>query len=441
MKHPLSFFLFLISFFIVLLSCKRTTEPLSAVDRLQLNVMDVSCTEAWLSLKAENNLLGKTLKLYADANLILSHELTSADTLLYADSLRPATAYVFKAQVYDGNALLAASPKTAATTLDTTSHDFTWQTWEFGGQGGSSSFYDVAIIDENDIWAVGEIYTADEKYNAAHWDGDKWELKKLDWDGVVSRLTCVFAFSKNDVWFGVTNLIHWNGSTFEKNWNPVLDQFYDKTVNKIWGTSDSNLYVVGNNGLIAHYDGRQWAKIENQENEVGLQAASGDALSNIFWSCGYTYNGKTALIRVENNKAALVYKDDAYYLTDMRLDRLSGALTSVSYYNKILYILTSHGLYRLFKGQLNRLKRIGWPEGRDFPSFPRTIKAKNQNDILISGDFGMVVHYNGYSWHYYREILDRITYYNTDYYNNFFVIAGTNPNTWGGVILMGKHND
>ena len=43
---------------------------------------------------------------------------------------------------------------------DTTSHNFTWETWTFG-EHSSSVLNDVAIIDENNIWAVGEIYMND----------------------------------------------------------------------------------------------------------------------------------------------------------------------------------------------------------------------------------------------------------------------------------------
>ena len=44
--------------------------------------------------------------------------------------------------------------------------------------------YDVAIIDENNIWAVGEIWIADTsslgytKYNAVHWDGNPVGVKE-----------------------------------------------------------------------------------------------------------------------------------------------------------------------------------------------------------------------------------------------------------------------
>ena len=69
---------------------------------------------------------------------------------------------------------------------DTTSHSFTWQTFEFGDDGASpSSLKDVAIINDSDIWAVGSIYLNDSTgqpdytaYNAVHWDGNKWELKR-----------------------------------------------------------------------------------------------------------------------------------------------------------------------------------------------------------------------------------------------------------------------
>ncbi len=46
------------------------------------------------------------------------------------------------------------------TTMDTTSHNFTRQSFTFG-QHSSSVLYDVAIIDENNIWAVGDIYMND----------------------------------------------------------------------------------------------------------------------------------------------------------------------------------------------------------------------------------------------------------------------------------------
>ncbi|NOX65840.1 MAG: hypothetical protein GXO85_08580 [Chlorobi bacterium] len=74
--------------------------------------------------------------------------------------------------------------------MDTTSHNFAWETYTFGGVNGSSYLKDVAIINENNIWAVGEIHTEEtdqfdsngvwvKPYNAIHWDGSTWELKRI----------------------------------------------------------------------------------------------------------------------------------------------------------------------------------------------------------------------------------------------------------------------
>jgi len=61
---------------------------------------------------------------------------------------------------------------------DTTSHNFTFQTFTFG-EHSSSVLYDVAIVNDSSIWAVGEIYLNDSlgqpdpiAYNSTHWDGD-----------------------------------------------------------------------------------------------------------------------------------------------------------------------------------------------------------------------------------------------------------------------------
>jgi len=60
--------------------------------------------------------------------------------------------------------------------MDTTSDNFTFQTWTFGDIG-SSALNDCAIISEDNIWCVGEIKIADSTengyttYNAVHWNG------------------------------------------------------------------------------------------------------------------------------------------------------------------------------------------------------------------------------------------------------------------------------
>jgi hypothetical protein len=87
---------------------------------------------------------------------------------------------------------------------DTTIHEFSWQTWTFG-ELGSSHFRDVAIVDENNIWAVGEItvYDPDSSFNGpdgklqrCRWDGEKWNLMRT-WGPVIFEQ--YLYFSENDI--------------------------------------------------------------------------------------------------------------------------------------------------------------------------------------------------------------------------------------------------
>jgi hypothetical protein len=86
---------------------------------------------------------------------------------------------------------------------DTTSNNFTWTQYTFGGQGGSSYFKDVAIVNDSDIWAVGSIYTSpDTMYNAAHWDGVKWSLLQIPFYTICgqSHIT-IFALATVERWY------------------------------------------------------------------------------------------------------------------------------------------------------------------------------------------------------------------------------------------------
>ncbi|HGY54200.1 MAG TPA: glucosyl transferase [Caldithrix abyssi] len=405
----LSFFICLLSFF--LFSCQKSTNPVQT-GSLNMELLDVTCTEAFLGVEFDPGYVNKTLNLYRNDSLIENRPLSAADTILLAEGLWPNTSYEFRASITEGEKRLVSSAPLRVTTMDTTSHDFTWQSWEFGGQGGSSVFYDVAIIDENDIWAVGEIYTADDKYNAAHWDGEKWELKKLDWDGIVSRLTCVFAFSSDDVWFGVTNLIHWNGFTFEKNWNPVLDEFYDKTINKIWGTSSEDLYVVGNKGLIAHYDGREWRRVESG-TEMDIQDIWGTYNNNknnyeIMCIASNKYNGDDRLL---------------IKLSDIKSNRLNAkglpwSLSSIWFKNVYNRYVCGDGIFK-WNNTMNT-----WIKKEDgYAIYKHHIRGQNSNDLALSGSYGLLVHFNGLTWKKELPIISR-NFYSLDFNKNIIVAVG-----------------
>lgn len=148
-----------ISLGLLLKSCDTADPPDNK--SLTLKLEDVSCTETWITLTTTNLQLPATITLKqinpTGDTLSQVSILNTKDSLLYIDFLLPNQTYIFQSVIQSIN---QSSNKLSVTTMDTTSHYFTWQTWTFG-EHSSSVLYDVAIIDENSIYAVGEIYMND----------------------------------------------------------------------------------------------------------------------------------------------------------------------------------------------------------------------------------------------------------------------------------------
>ena len=257
----------------LLLSCNTTEPPVNGTG-ITLKLEDVSCTEAWLKLTVSNSQLQITVLLLKDDSIIDDIILDKADTLLYIDSLLPNTNYTFYVNGLKSPPIDLKSNKVSLTTLDTTSHNFTFEKYTFGGQAGSCTLYDVAIIDENNIWAVREIYLLDSlgqpdpnAYNTVHWNGNQWELIRIKTNacgGVTyPPIKTIFAFSSNDLLFAHINgsISHYNGTEFTNDCS-LIRQLNGSAI-KIWGISRIDFYVVSGSGLIAHYQNGVWNKIES----------------------------------------------------------------------------------------------------------------------------------------------------------------------------------
>lgn len=147
-------------FLIVLTFISCAKSPLGPeIKQVQLKLEDALCTEAWIRLDASNLQLPQKLKLIKDEEQSKTFNLYSRDTLIFIDSLQPKRKYYLK--VLDENNQ-EISNILQITTLDTTSRNFIWQEFIFSTNDcNPSALSDVAIIDENNIWAVGKIYTRD----------------------------------------------------------------------------------------------------------------------------------------------------------------------------------------------------------------------------------------------------------------------------------------
>ncbi|MCF8261329.1 MAG: hypothetical protein K9J12_11180 [Melioribacteraceae bacterium] len=404
--------LFLLSFIFLLVSCD-TTEPRNN-GVLTLTPLDASCTEVWLKVEANANLVGTELTLYRDKEEYRSFTLTGTDTVLFSDGLMPSTNYSFFAQI---NGI--PSNTVNITTMDTTSHDFNWQTFTFGdGSGGSSYLNDVAIVDENNIWAVGMIYENGEKYNAVHWDGSEWKLEKIlyyiDQDNPsYGRTTypCNSAFTFDDGTFAISSNVQTAIFNSVGSYNLIKMGFQWEerfTINTMWGLSSSDFYVVGNGGNIAHYKNGSWNKIKNPASievnrNYSLLEITGTQTGEVYIAGGNTSRLTGILIIVEEEVAKIIKEGQPVDGTKLFEPFFMGTASTV-------WLSPNHTLYFgghfLYTKKLKKWNLVKTLEGNFYSGngnaqhwgYITQLRGTAENDIVFVGERNTVRHFNGLSW-------------------------------------------
>ena len=411
-KNILFLSLFIIIVYGLTISCS-TTEPPDpppvVKPTLTLELEDAHCTEAWLQLATKDLTLPAELILKqfnpTGDSVSQTFRLSTKDTLLYIDSLLPNQTYYYQVssnQSATGGQV--SSIKQLVITMDTTSYNFTFETITFGGQIGSSVLFDVAIINENNIWAVGEIWIADTsalgytKYNAVHWDGNSWELKRIRTNscgGVeYPPIKAIFAFSAGDILFAHIDgsITHFNGLNFINDCS-LISQL-NGSANKIWGLSKDDYYVVSGNGFIAHYNGQSWQRIE-----------SGTTLNiNDIWGDYNQKTGEWEILAVAGNilqgTENQVLKISNNSSTHIKNANINWPLRSLWFESARNYYVAGSGIF-----QKHLLSDSFWLN--DIFSITtysiNRISASAINDIIATGGAGEVIHFNGYSWKSYIE--------------------------------------
>ncbi len=436
MKPTLAVSLLLVTFLLIITNC-NSVEPPSGLE-ITLKLEDASCTEAWIKLTTTNLQLPTTIVLEQDNNARDTINLSKADTLLYIDSLLPNQTYSF---VTSHPGLPGVSSNSlSVTTMDTTSHDFTFETFTFGGNAGSCTLYDVAIINENNIWAVGEIYVADTSingntlYNAVHWDGSEWELERIKTNacgGVeYPPIKAIFAFSEDDILFAHIDgsITHYNGVEFINNCSLITQ--LNGSANKIWGLSKNDYYVVSGNGFIAHYNGQSWQRIESG-TELDIYDIWGD------------YNNRKSTYEILLVAAQHLVGPDRKILTikNNSVEELStsnisvGSLDGVWFITGRKYYVVGNGIYKK-----NDLTEVAWDAtlGTLTPYYSYAVRGSSNKNIFICGSYGEVLHYNGFSWKSFRNTpgFFQADFYNIDVKNEVVVTVGQRYNS--AFITVGK---
>ncbi len=421
-------------------SC-NTTEPKPERNVL-LNVENVSCTEAWLKLTL-NNYSGSTqVELKRNGSKVNTFNIIAADTVLYDDSLSPNKTYNYQVFEKHNGIETAKSEIVNVKTVDTTSSNFTWQTYTFGGNAGSSAFYDCAIVNDTLAYAVGEVYLKDSTgqpdplpYNFAKWNGKKWTLRKIavNYKGVqtIAPLKGIFVLQDGKIILssGVPYLPDGNGGwKLYQLWDMGILNHNDGSVNHIWGTSMDNLYFVGNKGTIVHYTNGSWQKIESGTNlnindiygvynretkKYEILAPASDILESL----------NRDLLEINGNT-----------IEHLPTNPIEGTLSSLWFIPNRKYYVCGGGMY-----QKKSLNDKLWENGPfDFTKYYLyRIRGMGINDIVATGGVGELLHFNGIRWKSYinKTRLTSGNYYGLDFKNSIIIAVGeNNPQA---VIILG----
>ena len=423
-------------------SCRNNgTEP--PTSDFQLIAEDVGVTEVWLRVKATERLEPRTLTLSRDGQTILTIESPPFDTLVLSDRLSPKHSYNYRATLTGKNFLLIYTAQLTVTTMDTTSHDFTWEIHTLG-DGASSVLNDVAIINDTLAYFVGEINVQDSlgwqnpPYNLAKWNGQRWEFMTLKYNCRLYHSTCgpetllyspagaIFAFGANDVWISAGSVHHFDGV----QWTEEAGIQGAGGAYSIWGSASNDLWFVGYGGFIAHRTATTWLKIESTTT-LPIQDIWGAPRNTdkveILAVAGDPYSSHDRKILSISGTEVLAQSDSG----------ISLALSGIWFAPGNTYWTVGDGMYYK-KSSPDGMSR--WAGGPNIftTRYTFAVRGNDINDVVAVGGQGEIIHFNGMTWKSYYDVtkLGYGNYYSVAIKGSIIVAVGQESPR--AVVAIGK---
>jgi hypothetical protein len=361
-----------------------------------ITVLETGLTDATLKLSFGDTAQIHIVTVNRNNSQWLSASIAAMETVVVDPGVLPARTYTYQAFVKRGTDVTGMSRAVQARTMDTTSHNAVWQI-DTLGYGSGSTCYDVAILNDTLVYAVGEFYLKDstgqvdpQQYGLAVWNGKQWQLKKVayhDWGSTSlypGPLFSVFAFGPNDVYAGAyANLLHWDGQNWtEKAFFMTSDPFTGQ-ITKIWGASTSDLYCGGRNGAIYHVTGSTWQKIESGTtiDFRDIYGSTNGSTTEILAlaSTGLAYPSAKKLVQITGNSVNPVNDDG-----------MSTSLYGLWFVAGKEYFTVGDGVFRT-----TSLGDTWTTDVRQPVYYVFGVRGLERNDILMTGAYGYISHFNG----------------------------------------------
>lgn len=188
-----------------------------------------------------------------------------------------------------------------------------------------------------------------------------------------------------------TGILHYNGSSWSHvaaaRWRAMYD---------VYGTSASNVWAVGENGMIMRFNGTSWTAWRFDGTSVTPYDLNTWALpgQKVNLRSVFPIPGTSMIGIVGDGGTALVYDGTSFSTWTIYNTGDSSAITNVwgtSYFD--LYITTADGRLQHFDG--NNLTTVA---GVTAPGGMNSVWGTASNNVYAVGGGGMVWRYNGSSW-------------------------------------------
>lgn len=172
---------------------------------------------------------------------------------------------------------------------DSTSQEFTIQVYEVGAPHTFQITNDVWVFDKNNIWVVGDFYLSDStvsggtrESNIIRWNGTKWYPYGPFFNS--SGLIGISAIDKSKLFLTDGLVIKYDG-VFNRYNFASMEFGPGQSIRKVWALDETNIWGVGLNGMVVHYDGTSWKKLIFPEGwnfgEITGSTKTGRAYANV----------------------------------------------------------------------------------------------------------------------------------------------------------------
>jgi len=221
-----------------------------------------------------------------------------------------------------------------------------------------------------DVWAFSttDVWFLDGGPSVHRFDGQSWATLETPSTG----LSCIFALSPSDVFLCAgTQVLHYDGSAFtatEVTAGTGLDGLTD-----LWASSRSDVWVVGDDAIVGHYDGTTWTR-----------TITGSPFKTSIWG-----SGPTDIYAVDTFD--LVHFDGSTW-KEVTLDAGGGEEvwgTSAS----DVWVMTD-------SSDLSHFDGVSWQRlETDMVGDLAAVWGPASNDLWAAGSAGAIAHYDGGGWH------------------------------------------